>query len=516
MSIEQGQFCLIIGRTGSGKSTLLKQLKPELSLGNKTAGTLTLFNDPQEFHDEQVSYISQFVDNQMVTETPRDEFHFVLENKGYDRNQAHTKIAEIASYLDIVSLLDLNESQLSGGQKQLVNLAASLILSPKVLLLDEPTSQLDPITAEKFLQMIQKINSDLGITILLVEHSIEQAVFFADRIIVVDDGSVLLDDLPDKALKRLFQNPRYINYLPQIDRLYLERNLAKVKKDILPLHNHQLTSIIAQSDSHLKYHQSEKEKAVNSENSILKIKHLNFRFAFNSRNILDDISMDLQSGNSYGILGPNGVGKTTLFRVIIQQLKRLHGSIAIDGVKIKKADQKFFEKIFVVPQNTSLLFVKDSVSEEIEYQLKQANKIGTAQVLSEYHLDAIKELSPYDLSGGQQEYLAIVLGLIKQPRLLMLDEPTKGLDPNAKIKVAELLKQYQAQGGTILANTHDVLFSAKHFDFVTLMFDGKISPFERPVDFFANKYFYTTEINKATRDFFPKALVWEDIEKNET
>lgn len=511
---------MIIGETGSGKSTLLRQLKPELALGKSTNGKLTLFNDDGNNDFSRVAYISQFVDNQMVTETARDEFHFVLENMGASPEMIHSKIAEIATYFDIVDLMDLKEEELSGGQKQIINLASALILNPEVLLLDEPTSQLDPITSEKFFRMVEKINSDLNITVVLVEHSLEQAVYYVNRIILIESGQIKLDLKTDQALRKLYQDPEYQAYIPQTDRLFLEQSLDQNFPTLqLPLSNRRLSEIISQQNEYLHYQDHISKDRADTE-VVLQAKRINFRFEFNMPNILDDINLKLEKGKSYAILGPNGVGKTTLLKVLTKQLDALNGSVFIEGKNIKKMGKEFFDKLFVLPQNPSLLFVGDTVKEEISYQLSQSaeqvNEELVQQYLQKYRLENIQDVSPYDISGGQQEYLALVIGLIKDPILLFLDEPTKGLDPNMKQKVAKLLVSYQQNGGTIIANTHDVLFSTQYFDFVSLMFDGHLGKFEPPIRFFPNKYFYTTEINKACRDYFPKALVWEDIVKNES
>lgn len=489
-------------------------------MGKATDGKMTLFggNDNQDF--SRIAYISQFVDNQMVTETPRDEFHFVLENMGAKPEQIHSRIAEIASYFDIVDLMDLKEDELSGGQKQIVNLASALILNPDILLLDEPTSQLDPVTSEKFLRMVEKINDDLNITVLLVEHSIEQAVFYVNRIIVIEAGSIVMSQPTDPALRKLFDLPEYKEYLPQTDRLFLENQLDELFPNVkLPLTNRRLNQLIQQQAEYLKATPNSSDSN-DDQSTLMQIKNLTFRFEFNARNILDDISFDLKKGTSYAILGPNGVGKTTLIKVITNQLEPLSGSVLLSGTKIKKLGNEFYKRVFVLPQNPALLFVADTVKDEISYQVKitdpEADDETVEKYLDRYGLTDLQDISPYDISGGQQEYLAIVIGLIKDPEILFLDEPTKGLDPYMKDQVATLLRDYQQNGGTILANSHDILFSSQHFDYVSLMFDGRLGEFEPPADFFPNKYFYTTEINKAVRDYFPKALTWEDIEKNES
>ncbi len=502
LTINKGDFLLLIGKTGSGKSTLLKQLKANLVVGKSTKGTIELNTE-----DANISYLSQFVDNQMITECARDEFNFILENMNYTENQRHMRIAEVASYFGIIDLLDSTESELSGGQKQLISLAGALITDPDILLLDEPTSQLDPIASEKLLQMVHKINTELNVTVILVEHSLERNTFYANRMAIIEDGKIVLDRGVDSALKSIFDDNFYRNYLSQIDRSYLELGLGNAT---LPLNNHQFSKIL--NDHHNEITYKKRLPKQNSAQTVLKVKNLSFRFDFEAKNIIDKVSFKLDKGQSYCLVGPNGVGKSTLIRVISQQLLQQSGSIKIDNKSVKN-NPDLFEKIFILPQNPALLFVSDTVFGEIEFQLQQSQTVTESQVnevLNQYGLSELKNISPYDLSGGQQEFLALVIGLIKNPEILFLDEPTKGLDPNKILKLNDLLNEYLANDGIVFANSHDLVFATK-FDDMSMMFDGKLNDFQVPTEFFKDKFFYTTEINKASRDSFPDALVWNDL-----
>ncbi len=507
LRINKGDFLLLIGKTGSGKSTLLKQLKSGLVVGNVVKGNLSC-----QVEDKNVAYISQFVDNQMITECARDEFNFILENMGYSIDERHMKIAEVASYFGIIDLLDLTEQELSGGQKQLINLAAALITSPDILLLDEPTSQLDPISAEKLIQMIHKVNLELNITVVLVEHSLERNIFYASRLAIIEDGSILLDDNVNSALKKMFKDDFYKNYLSQIDRAYLE--LLDNDSVSLPLSNSQFSQVLMKHENEIHYIDNSKN-VLDTEN-VLEAKNLSFRFGFESRKIVDKVSFKLKRGISYCLVGPNGVGKSTLIKVISQQLKQQSGKVILNGKTVKNKSNDIYKKLFVLPQNPALLFIADTVFGEIEFQLKQHNPEITSQqvdlILMQYGLLKLKDVSPYDLSGGQQEFLALIIGLIKNPEVLFLDEPTKGLDPNMILKLNELLDDYLATGGVLFCNSHDLVFATR-FNYVSMMFDGTLSEFKKPVDFFKDKFFYTTEINKASRDSFPDALTWDNLKK---
>lgn len=503
--LNKGDFVTLIGETGSGKSTFLKQLLPNLTAGDVTGKLITnIQRDTNSF-----AYVSQFVDNQMVMETPRDELKFVLDNQGCTNDEIQLRITEIASYLSIVSLLDKTSIELSGGQKQLINLACALILKPQVLLLDEPTAQLDPIAAEKLLQVVHKVNEEFNLTVIIVEHELEQTIKYANRLVVMENGQIILDQDVATGLKAIFQKDSYRNYLTQADRLALELGYQHVD---LPLSNRQLQRLIDSQQAKLRYQVQSSNKGLTE--TILSVDKLNFRFGFNAPQIIDHVSLNLQKGKSFCVVGPNGMGKTTLLKTITQQLTKQSGRILFHGQKI---NQEFFEKVFVLPQNPATLFVKDTVQAELEYQLQTYHSdLTIEQLLTKFSLADLEQTSPYDLSGGQQEFLALALGFIKQPEILFLDEPTKGLDPNKRLMLGQMLLDFQENGGTIMANSHDLLFAANYFDYVAMMFDGKLSQFQEPRQFFSNKFFYTTEINKALRDIFPLALSWKDIQKIES
>ncbi|TDG70962.1 hypothetical protein C5L30_000739 [Companilactobacillus farciminis] len=496
---------VMIGETGSGKSTLLKQLLPIAD--GKSSGSIEteLLRDTNHF-----AYVSQFVDNQLIMETPRDELKFILDNQGQSNNEIGLRIAEIASFLGIINLLDEPVKNLSGGQKQLINLASALILKPQVLLLDEPTSQLDPIAAEKLLQMVHKVNVEFDMTIILVEHKLDQVIQYANRLVVMEASHLVVDQSTSAALQTIFNNPRYKNYLTQVDRLFLELRLPE--RVSLPLNNKELSSIIHHHQTELQF--KDNEVPIQSDTELLSVNRLNFRFDYNGNEIVDNVSFKLMKGLSYCVVGPNGMGKTTLLKVITQQLQKQSGQILFAGQKITR---DFYRNVFVLPQDPATLFAKDTVAKELEFQIELSqSQQKMSDVLEAFSLEGLENVSPYDLSGGQQEFLALALGFIKNPQILFLDEPTKGLDPNKRMELGRRLKEFQEKGGTVFVNSHDLLFAAQYFDRVAMMFDGKLSDFNRPQTFFSHRFFYTTEINKALRDIFPKALSWKDIERFES
>jgi len=353
------------------------------------------------------------------------------------------------------------------------------------------------------LQMVHKVNVEFDMTIILVEHELEQAVKFSKRLVVMEDGNMLLDQPIEQGLKTIFQNDNYRNFLTQVDRLTLELHLDTS----VPLDNQTLNRAIRSKQQQLKCR--DRGQIVWVDKPMITADKVSFRFNFNGRQIIDNVSLSLFQGQSYCIVGPNGMGKTTLLKVLTQQLKPQSGKLRY---RRKKYDDSLYENIFVLPQNPSSLFMKDTVQDELNYQIEQSESNKTINdILDKFSLNGLEKQSPYDLSGGQQEFLALALGFIKRPEVLLLDEPTKGLDPNKRIELGGLLHEFQRGGGTILVNSHDLLFAASYFNHIAMMFDGKLSEFSDPVKFFSDKFFYTTEINKALRDIFPQALTWKDI-----
>ena len=344
----------------------------------------------------------------------------------------------------------------------------------------------------------------------MVEHELEQVVKFSNRLVVMEHGRIILDQPIDAGLREIFQMNSYQNYLTQVDRLALELKLAE--HEALPLSNKTLNQFVRPVSNKLQIRKSIKEAS--NKTVVFQADKVNFRFDFNGDKILNNISLKLQAGQSYCVVGPNGTGKTTLLKVLTQQLSAQSGKLLFEGKKLKT---EFYQRVFVLPQNPATLFVKDTVREELNYQLDiYQSQTQLTDILEEFSLSGLEETNPYDLSGGQQEFLALALGFIKQPKLLFLDEPTKGLDPNKRIELGQKLQAFQENGGTIFANSHDLLFAVNYFDQVAMMFSGKLSEFADPREFFSNKFFYTTEINKALRDIFPTALTWKDIQRNES
>ncbi|UOY93062.1 ABC transporter ATP-binding protein [Ectobacillus sp. JY-23] len=506
LAISKGQFVVLAGRSGSGKTTLLRHLKKELQpIGRCSGEVLYEGQHVQELSSmqsaQEIGMVFQNPENQLVMDTVIQELAFSLENLGYDTSTIQKRIAELISFLGFQDLLHRSVHTLSGGQKQLVNLAAVLILQPRLLLLDEPTAQLDPIAAKEFLTLLKRIHEELGITIIMSEHRLDEVLPLADRLVFMENGSVLYDASPIEVTARLWERNELRLYLPQIPRLFLEWGVTvppltvRDGQRILP----NLTPV--QSAVY------ERKKR----NVLLEAKGIYFQYEKNGALILQNLSLAIQTGEWVSLVGKNGTGKSTLLTVLAGLRSIRRGKLLWEGKQLHKTDAQ----IGYVSQQPSYHFTQDTVWEELflqaqELGYKQPEEVVTA-LLSRFHMEGTKRRHPHDCSGGEQQLLAICSVLLQRPKLLILDEPTKGLDPEKKEELANQLSQLQKEGTTIMMATHDVEFAAKYTDCCVMLFDGQIISEHMPQQFFSENFFYTTAINRLVRKQLPQALIWEDV-----
>jgi energy-coupling factor transporter ATP-binding protein EcfA2 len=506
LAIPKGQFVVLAGRSGSGKTTLLRHLKKELQpIGRCSGEVLYEGQHVQELSPmqsaQEIGMVFQNPENQLVMDTVIQELAFSLENLGYDTSTIQKRIAELISFLGFQDLLHRSVHTLSGGQKQLVNLAAVLILQPRLLLLDEPTAQLDPIAAKEFLTLLKRIHEELGITIIMSEHRLDDVLPLADRLVFMENGSVLYDAPPVEVMAYLWERNELRLYLPQIPRLFLEWGVTvppltvRDGQRILP----NLTPV--QSSVY------ERKKR----NVLLEAKGIYFQYEKNGALILQNLSLAIQKGEWVSLVGKNGTGKSTLLTVLAGLRSIRRGKLLWEGKQLHKTDAQ----IGYVSQQPSYHFTQDTVWEELflqaqELGYKQPEEVVTA-LLSRFHIEGTKHRHPHDCSGGEQQLLAICSVLLQRPKLLILDEPTKGLDPEKKEELAKQLSQLQNEGTTIMMATHDVEFAAKYTDCCVMLFDGQIISEHTPQQFFSENFFYTTAINRLVRKQLPQALIWEDV-----
>ncbi len=478
IKIESGEFVLICGKSGSGKTTFLRELLQRYKTEGVCAG-----------------YVMQNFDAQIVTDKVWYELCFGLENKGVDRKTMHRRVAEVCSYFGITDWLDRDTAMLSGGQKQLLNLASVMVLTPSVLLLDEPVSQLDPVAAGNFLNTVRKLNDELGITVVIAEHRIEELFDCASRILFFSEM---------KAVEYKKDNSGVIDieeiksFLPVPARIALETGLS-VNKNSLPFSvkdgRNFLKSCVrdrrgseAVNQGTLRWPElslingAEAEPRIARPDALVKIKDLCFCYDKHGPEILSELNLDIFAGEIFAVVGANGSGKSTLLKLIAGLKKPVSGKI----VKNKNV------RIFLLPQNVRNIFTRDSVREELKSAGWDEQK--PLQIVN-FDLD----VHPYDISGGEMQKLALEMILLQQPDIILLDEPTKALDNVFKKEFSDILKNLAACGKAVFIVCHDLEFCAVTAGRVAIMFEGQLSGLGTPGEFFGGNNFYTTAANRMSR-----------------
>ena len=505
LTVNQGEFVTICGKSGCGKSTLLRHLKPILTPHGKTSGEI--YFDGKSIYDlsdreqaENIGFVMQNPDNQIVTDKVWHELVFGLESLGINSAEIRSKAAEMASFFGIQNWFYENVANLSGGQKQILNLASVMIMNPTLLLLDEPSSQLDPIAAHDFFTMLERINTELGVTIILSEHNLSEVFPLSDKVVVMEDGKITTENTPYKIGEELKQNSMFAA-LPTPTKIYYSLGNNSGNCPITIRDGHKWLEK-QQINEHFEF-KSEKNR-INTE-PILELKDVWFRYEKNSDDILKGLSFKVHENEFYAIVGGNGVGKSTALSVISKINKPYRGKVFINDDT----------KVAVMPQNPQSLFLKKSVLEELYDAVfdvekeKRENEIEYVIKLCE--LDNLLENHPYDLSGGEQQRVALAKMLLRKPDLLVLDEPTKGLDACFKRKLATILKSLQKNGMTVLMVTHDIEFCAEYADICAMFFDGKIVSEAPPRKFFAENNFYTTSAKRMADGIIENAVLDKDI-----
>ena len=515
LTIEQGEFLVPCGKSGSGKSTLLRQLKTVLTPNGKRTGEILFRGVPlkqvsDREQSEKIGFVMQNPDDQIVTDKVWHELAFGLESLGCDQKTMRGRVAEMACYFGIQDWFHRDVATLSGGQKQLLNLASIMAMQPEVLILDEPTSQLDPIAASDFLNTVRKINTELGTTVIITEHRLEDIFPYADRAVVIDKGRVIADDTPGKVGQLLFEenNPMFAA-MPTPVRVYYGAGGTGES----PLTVRQGRSWLSKE-----FPKEPSIKAIPApalpeeiENPALTLKELWFRYEKDSPDILRGVSAEVPAGSLYAILGGNGAGKSTTLKAISGVCRPYRGKVTLFGKPVEKykSSELFHGCLAMLPQDPKSLFVKKTVREDLAEMTKDKQEIDRIAALCQ--VTELLDSHPYDLSGGEQQRSALAKVLLTNPRLLLLDEPTKGIDSFFKETFAEILADLKKQGITIVMVSHDVEFCARYADIVSMFFDGQVLTTDTPRRFFGANSFYTTAAHRMSRHVFEGAVTAEDV-----
>ena len=575
LEIDYGDFVLLCGPSGCGKTTLLTNLKKELMPAGRRAGEIRFNGTEIQNLDEissacDIGYLFQNPDSQIVTDTVIQEIAFPLENIGLPTEEIRNRISEIVAFFGINDILHKNVNELSGGQKQLVNLCSLLVLRPQVLLLDEPMSQLDPIASYEFLSIVRRLNEEFSITVIMSEHKADSIFPFIDKAVFLKEGKIEFVDNAHNICSEVIDDEIFENYLPAVTKIYNSlsvrypsliklntplsiregrRCLNTIHDDLIKISNSDVDSNNLNHDNlHItnkKYHSQEKSGILDkislrgNRNALINMNGI--YFAYEKENlILKNVDFELEKGDFVSLIGGNGVGKSTFLQLLVGILKPIKGK-----VKYKKGI-----KLAYVHQNPMIHFSKDNVKEEFLESILESNLLNNSDVsfnkesyekllkmtneefiesdiLNGLKFDSIefkfKELieffdicdlidkHPYDCSGGEQQKIVIVKALLQNADVLVLDEPTKGLDPISSKNLANILNSLRDNGITILMTSHDLDFVANNCKRCLMLFDKDIQIDDEPKVIFAENNFYTTFVNRMVKDYVPEIVTLDDL-----
>lgn len=538
-AIHESEFVVICGASGSGKTTLLRHMKKNMIPYGKGSGDILYRGQDIETLADRVSvseigYVQQNPESQIVTDKVWHELAFGLESLGEPNEVIRKKTAEMANYFGISNWFRNNIWELSGGQKQLLNLASIMVMQPKVLILDEPTAQLDPIAATQFIDTIVKINREFGTTIILSEHRLEEVFTVADKVLAMDQGKMTAFDTPQNVGRILANEKDPLFYgLPSAMKIYAGvRNTGTlkmqeitdetcpitVKEGRLWLDKLVKTHLLIKDESPaVQMIAGKKNDEVHGKtlgnhqvaHEVISLKNVYFRYEKKSVDVLSALNLSVKKGELLAILGGNGTGKTTMLRLITGIRKPYCGKVKSEG------------RVIGLPQNAQAVFTEITVEDELAEAFSEetnVNNLTTQELISRIdemlefmQLESYRKINPYDLSGGQQQKLAIAKVLLLEPEILLLDEPTKGLDPYFKHSLAGILNKLTQKGVTIVMVSHDIEFCAQYASKCALLFDGTIVSEGETRAFFGGNSFYTTAANRISRNVFTNCVTCEQV-----
>lgn len=503
-SLESGTFNVLAGSTGSGKTTLLRLIKRELAPLGDMSGSIVFDGKEQSKLSEResamkIGFVMQRPDQQIVCDKVWHELVFGLENVGADKSYIALRAAETASYFGITEWYEQDTDKLSGGQKQLLNVASVMMTDPGLLILDEPTAQLDPIAASDLLATVKKLCTDMGLTVLMCEHRLDEAVPLADRLMILENGKLTHNGTPGEVIASLDKDSELLMSMPAAARIAAALD-CQGEIPLTVSEGRRFISRFPKADM-------QTECAVSSDaRKALEFENVYFRYTKSGRDILKGLTFSAKRGEILCILGANGCGKSTAIMSAAGLLRPYAGKIKVLGKSIRDYKNRtlYTNCLAMLPQDVQTCFLKSSVREEL-------NDSGVTDDRLPFDMTALYDMHPYDLSGGEQQPLALAKVLGSEPEVLLLDEPTKGMDIALRRKTADILKSLKADGKTVVLVTHDIEFAALCADRCAMFFEGELTSVAPPQEFFARNTFYTTAACRIARGHFGGVVTAGDI-----
>ncbi len=493
LEICEGEFIVLCGASGSGKSTLLELLKPDIAPCGVSGGTFET-----DLQAQEAAIVFQNPEAQLLTTSVLNDLALPMENSGLPPQQMRRRMAETVSFFGLEPLLHRGPERLSGGEKQLVSLCAALMQQPKLLLLDEPTAQLDPIAARTFFDMLRRIHEELGVTVILAEHRLDEAAAIAGRILLLEKGEIRYDGAPGEVFQRIWEagDPAFLPFVPQAPFCSLMLGGRELPALTPPQLREQCRPLLLPAGP-------VEECSVplpEGREPVLAFRDVCFAYETGAP-VLENLRLELHKGEVLCLLGGNGSGKSTLLRLAAGLLKPVSG-------RVKRAKMR----IGYLPQSLQACFVADTLGEALHDSWEKGGlpPEEKERLLALFSLQSLLDRHPYDLSGGEQQRAAFVSLLLRRPEMLLLDEPTKGLDPEARRSFGETLRRLSMP---VLLATHDILFAATFASRCAMLFDGSIADAAPPHRFFQGSRYYTTAVGQALSPLGSDAILWEDVQK---
>lgn len=496
---EEGELILVCGATACGKTTLLRSLKPELAPFGEKSGEILFCGRPVSETEErtsasQIGYVMQRPENQTVTDRVRSELAFGGESLGLPVNTIHRQVAEAAAYFGLERILDEKTSLLSGGQRQLLNLASVMAAGAKLIILDEPTAQLDPIAAGSFIRTLYRITRELSVTVIIAEHRFEELLPLADKVLLLENGKTAIFDTPERSAKALVSCASVSPSLPS--GLQIFGAFPKIKIPSPPITLAESRAMLADCFNDSVKSLTKESRTLDKETAV-RMKNVYFTYEADKSDVVRGASLEVKRGEVLTLLGSNGSGKSTLLSLISGIEKPYRGKVEINGKPLKKyRESELYQGILaLLPQDVQSSFLYDSVGEELNFT--EDNSI--------YDFRPLYDMHPYDLSGGQQQLLGMKKLLLNKPQIVLLDEPTKGLDGSWRNAVADVIKELRSSGITVFTVTHDMELAAQVSDRCGIFFDGAVSSVAAPEEILGGSMFYTTNAAKTSRGIYSGA-----------
>ena len=524
LSIKEGEFVLVVGPSGSGKSTMLRTMNgsvPHLH-GGKFRGKATIFGEdtaektPKDLAGT-VGMMFQDPESQLVMTSPGNEVRFGLDNLSFGTEKIERRVDEALEITNIEAFRNRFNPELSGGEKQKLALASVIAMDPKISLLDEPTSQLDPKSAEEILAILRKFNEERGLTVVLVEHRLERCMQFADRVVLMDSGEITLDEPMDSYIGKAME--RDSMFLPPVTRVSDPkegRGAVTVKEARKRVHEALIEKRI----------RKKRVVPIRTGRALVRLKGVDFGY-IEGKDALKNIDLDIKKGEKIALMGRNGAGKSTFLKLLNGLLKPKRGAVLVTGKNTKNTPtSELAGTCGYLSQNPSDYLFQPTVEKEILLGVKKEKMDldHVARMIELLSLERYLDVYPRDLSVGERERVALASILALRPGVLALDEPTRGLDYGEKENLSDILNEMSEGGTACIVATHDVEFVTGYANRVIILGgDGRIIADGVPKIVLPDSLLFSPQTNLATRGFeelglrgniiHPDELVWNAVDR---